>query len=545
VLRESAVTEHLAGIQVQEVAGSGQEIAEAPTAVTAFVGRCLRGPVNRPVTLSGFNEFQRIFGGLWQPSTLSYAVEQYFENGGRTAIVVRVANGARCCTIRLPAGDGALTLQALAPGTREFLRAAVDYDGIGDNEDDAFNLVIQRVRTPGSEHIEDQEIYRRVSVRPDSPRAATVVLAESSLARVAGELPSARPDPTPRSDPRGLAGYVLSGTDADDGAPLTDYDIIGSAAAGTGLFALDAAEDFNLLCIPPLARDADVGASTLLVANRFCRERRAMLFVDPPLAWESAAKALADMRHWPLPSDAACMFFPRLLGYDKLRGRFEAFAPSGAIAGTLSRASGHWPVWTTACGEEAMVRPGLRPSCPVDEEQRGRLAAAGVNTVQAVRRPGRDAPRAVTLAGPGAVAADWRSLAAKRLALLVVNSIERGTRWVVFEPGEPATWRRVTAQLRDFMAGLEERGAFAEREPGDRWFVLCDERLNRERHREQGIVNLMFGIPAQRPGGFHAWLVSHRAGGSRVQTVSPNLAGVPDTGLTQMLAELELPPETR
>jgi phage tail sheath protein FI len=179
----------------------------------------------------------------------------------------------------------------------------------------------------------------------------------------------------------------------------------------------------------------------------------------------------------------------------------------------------------------------------VDDEQRGRLAAAGVNVVQAVRRPGRDGPGARTLAGPGAVDADWRSLSAKRLALLVVNSVERGTRWTVFEPSEPATWRRANQQVRDYLAQLEERGAFAEREPGDRWFVICDERVNRERHREQGIVNLMFGIPACRPGGFHAWLVSHRAGGSRVQTVSPNLKGVPDTGLTQVLAELELPPD--
>ncbi|HEU5468447.1 MAG TPA: hypothetical protein VFU77_04010 [Steroidobacteraceae bacterium] len=535
------MTERLAGIEVQEEAGSGQSIAEAPTAVTAFVGRCLRGPVNKPVRVSGFNEFQRVFGGLWQPSTLSYAVEQYFENGGRTAVVVRVTNGARCCTIRLPAGAEALVLEALAPGTREFLRAAVDYDGIGDNEEDCFNLVIQRVRTPGSEHIEDQEIYRRVSVDPGQPRCVTAVTAESALARVACELPRQRPDPTPRQDPRGLAGYVLSGADADDGAPLTDYDIIGSAARGTGLFALDAGEGFNLLCIPPLAREADVGASTLLVANRFCRERRAILFVDPPLAWDSAAKALAGMRHWPLPSDSACMFFPRLLGYDKLRGRFETFAPSGAVAGMLSRATEHWPVWTGSCGEEATLRQGLRLACAVDDDQRARLAAAGVNTVQAVRRPGREGPRGCTLAGPGAVDADWRSLAAKRLALLVVNSIERGTRWMVFEPNEPPTWLRATAQLREFMASLEERGAFAGREPGDRWFAVCDERLNRDRHREQGIVNILVGIPAMRPGHFHAWLVSHRAGGSRVQTVSPNLAGLPDAGLTQVLAELDVP----
>jgi phage tail sheath protein FI len=539
---ESAVTERLAGIQVQEEAGPGQSIAEAPTAVTAFVGRCLRGPVNRPVRISGFNEFQRVFGGLWQPSTLSYAVEQFFENGGHTAVIVRVTNGARCCTVQLPAGKESLVLTALAPGTREFLRAAVDYDGIGDNEEDCFNLVIQRVRTPGSEHIEDQEIFRRVSIRADAPRSVAAVVAESELARVGGELPQLRPEPTPRQDPRGIAGYVLSGSDADDGAPLTDYDIIGSAAQGTGLFALDAAEEINLLCIPPLTRETDVGASTLLVANRYCRERRALLFVDPPLAWDSPARALAEMRHWPLPSDSACMFFPRLLGYDKLRGRFEAFAPCGAVAGALSRATEHWPVWAGACGEEMVLRPGLRPAFAVDDESRTRLATAGVNTVQTVRRPGGDALRACTLAGRGAIEADWRSLSARRLALLIVNSIERGTRWMVFEPSEPPAWERAARQARAFFGMLEERGAFAGREPGDRWFVLCDERVNRERHREQGIVNLMFGFPAQRPGGFHAYLVSHRAGGSRVTRVSPNLAGLPDTGLTQALAELEVPP---
>lgn len=516
------MAERPAGIQVREESGAEQAIAEAPTAITAFVGRCLRGPVNRPMHLGSFTDFQRLFGGLWQPSTLAYAVEQFFENGGRTAIVVRVTNGACCCTLQLPAGDGELVLQALAPGTREFLRAAVDYDGIGVNEEDRFNLVLQRVRAPGSEHIEDQEIYRRLSVRRDAARFVTQGLAESQLARVVGAVPDTRPEPTPRNDPRGIAGYVASNPDGDDGGALTDYDVIGSARQGSGLFALDAVEMFNLLCIPPLTRETDVGASTLLIANRYCRERRALLFVDPPLAWDSAGAALAALRDWPLPSDSACMYFPRLLAYDKLRGRFEAFAPCGAVAGTLSRAAELSPVWSRACGEDAVLRPGLRPLCAVDDEYRARLAACGVNAVQTVRRPGREAPVACTLAGKGAAAADWRSLPARRLALMIVTSIERGTRWMLFAPNEPAIWRRAAAQVREFLGSLERRGAFAHHEPGDRWFVLCDERVNRERHREHGIVNLLFGFAATRPGEFHAYLLSHRPGGGRVQPVSPN-----------------------
>jgi hypothetical protein len=535
------VAERQAGIQVGEEAGAEQAIAAVPTAITAFVGRCLRGPLDQPVSISSFADFQRVFGGLWQPSMLSYAVEQYFENGGRAAVVVRVANGARCCSLALPAGPDTLVLRALAPGTREFLRAAVDYDGIGDNEDDRFNLVLQRVRAPGSEHIEDQEIHRRLSIRPTAARFVVAVLADSQLARVAGPVPSCRPDPTPPSDPRGLAGYVASGPDGDDGGPLSDYDLIGSATRATGLFALAGVENFNLLCIPPPARDRDLGPGVLLVANRYCRERRAMLLVDPPQGWDSAAQALAAMRDWSLPSDTASMFFPRLLAYDKLRGRFEAFAPSAAVAGMLSRVAGHTPVWAATLGEEAILRPGLRPLCPVDDDHRLRLAAAGVNVVPTTRRPDRGSPETCTLAGPGAAAADWRSLGRRRLAQMIVASIERGTRWMLFEPSEPPTWQRGAAQVRAFFAALEEQGAFAGHEPGDRWYVVCDERVNRGPHRERGMVNLLFGFAAARPGEFHSWIVSHRAGGSRVQAVSPNLSGLPRTGVTQLLSALDLP----
>ena len=105
-----------------------------------------------------------MFGGLWQPSTLSYAVEQFFENGGRCAVIVRVVNGARPPTLTLPTATGKLILRGVGAGSREFLRASVDYDAIESRETDRFNLVIQRVRTAGSEQIEDQEILRRLSI---------------------------------------------------------------------------------------------------------------------------------------------------------------------------------------------------------------------------------------------------------------------------------------------------------------------------------------------------------------------------------------------
>ena len=177
--------------------GSIRVIARAATNIAAFVGRTLKGPVNEPVPVRSFADYTRVFGGLWQPSTLSYAVDQFFENGGRCAVIVRVVNGARPPTLSLPCLSGKLILRGVGAGSREFLRASVDYDGIDAKDTDRFNLVVQRVRTAGSEQIEDQEIFRRLTVTPGAERFVADAMLESRLVRVQGGVPGARPVRTP------------------------------------------------------------------------------------------------------------------------------------------------------------------------------------------------------------------------------------------------------------------------------------------------------------------------------------------------------------
>ncbi|MGC1459337.1 MAG: hypothetical protein WA825_13770, partial [Steroidobacteraceae bacterium] len=317
------------------VLGPGRAIERVPAGITAFVGRTLKGPVAKPVRIRNFTDYQQIFGGLWQPSPLSYAVEQYFENGGREAIIVRAINGAHGSTLRLPAGAGALHLTAVNPGSREYLRAAVDYDGIG--ADDRFNLIVQRLSQPGSERVQEQEILRNLSMEPGSARFVADVLQASTLARVSGAVPQQRPDLTGVGPTGVVIGYVGVNADGDDGGPLSDYDIIGSLPRRTGIFALGPDLAFDLLYIPPLTRDQDLGMSTLLVAARFCRERRALQIVDPPQLWTQPQDVLAGIIAWPFRSDNAAMFFPRLLALDRLRNRMAAFAPGAAAAGMLAR----------------------------------------------------------------------------------------------------------------------------------------------------------------------------------------------------------------
>jgi hypothetical protein len=516
------VTPNNLELQVAEERGPDQLISRTSTARTAFVGRTLRGPVNRPVFIKSFAEFQHAFGGLWQPSLLGYAIEQFFDNGGREALIVRVVNGARSATLTLKAGSQVLRLQALRPGTREFLRASVDYDNIAADEVCLFNLTVQRVRAQGTAQVEDQEIFHRLSMSPTDERHLPSAIAESALIRLRGDMPAQRPDRT--LDPSsGLAtAYVNLNSDGDDGAPLTDYDLIGSSQDHSGVFALDHAAHFNFLCIPPLSRDQDVGPSALLVAARYCKERRALLIIDPPSSWQTADDALAGLRDWNFPNENALMYFPRVLAHDKLRGHFESFAPCGAVAGMLARCDETSPVWLPTPREEPILRPGFRPACLVGEDRRLRLASLGVNTIQAIRSTGRMSVRERTLAAGNTANADWRYLSARRLALFILNSIESGTRWIAAAASPAEVAEDLSSQVRAFLEGLCEAGAFGSRRADDAFFVICDQRVNGSWSRGSGEVRFVIGFAASREHEFHCFRISQSAAGGKIQPVSLN-----------------------
>ena len=76
------------GRYVEETAS--RAIAPASSGVTAFVGHALEGPVNRVVPVGAYMDYAKTFGGPAASSELSYAVLQFFRNGGQKALIVRV-----------------------------------------------------------------------------------------------------------------------------------------------------------------------------------------------------------------------------------------------------------------------------------------------------------------------------------------------------------------------------------------------------------------------------------------------------------------------
>ncbi|MEY3984381.1 MAG: hypothetical protein RL160_1940, partial [Bacteroidota bacterium] len=95
-------------------------ISPAETALTAFVGTTRKGPVGIPTLISDYASFEHIFGGLATEHMLAYAVQDYFTNGGRQALILRLAgSGASRAQINLPSAvnpQNTLKLEATSEG---------------------------------------------------------------------------------------------------------------------------------------------------------------------------------------------------------------------------------------------------------------------------------------------------------------------------------------------------------------------------------------------------------------------------------------------
>jgi uncharacterized protein len=84
------VTVSYPGVYIEEIPSGVRTITGVATSITAFLGRSLRGPVDKATTINSFGDFERIFGGLAVDSSMSFAVRDFYLNGGSQAVIVRM-----------------------------------------------------------------------------------------------------------------------------------------------------------------------------------------------------------------------------------------------------------------------------------------------------------------------------------------------------------------------------------------------------------------------------------------------------------------------
>jgi phage tail sheath protein FI len=437
-----------------------------------------------------------------------------------------------------------LTLRAAYPGSwGQKLRVTVDVnvsqsaaDQMGLTKTDLFNLTA-RDTIPGGR----VEQFYNLTVKDTVRRIDRVLEGECTLLRYRGSVPTDLPqaikdahsasEETKKklddevtatesklskklmSDPnadvtteRAAVEAAKAKLDTSDGEQIDKDSFIGTGMEGQkkGLYALEKADLFNILCLPPYATDQkDVDPALVANATAYCEKRRAMLLVDSPSTWTDKDSAKQKIGQVGTNSKNAALFFPRLKQPDPLHeDRLDMFVPCGAVAGVFARTDTARGVWKAPAGLEATLQGVPELSVPLTDAENGELNPLGINCLRSMPPAGRIVWGSRTLQGDDRLASEWKYIPVRRTALFIEESLYRATQWVVFEPNDEPLWAQIRLNVGAFMHNLFRQGAFQGSTPREAYFVKCDKETTTQNDINLGIVNIVVGFAPLKPAEF-------------------------------------------
>lgn len=274
---------------------------------------------------------------------------------------------------------------------------------------------------------------------------------------------------------------------------------IGSQANREGIYALESADLFNILCLPGIS-----DGSILMDTEAYCRSRRAFLIVDAPATDKRPDQITTTMAGSTLPkSDHAAIYYPWIKMADPLQnGQLRNTAPSGTIAGLYARIDANRGVWKSPAGTEANLVGAQGVEYTLTDGENGFLNPQGINCLRTFPAYGAISWGARTLAGADQIASEYKYVAVRRTALFIEESLYRGLKWVVFEPNDEPLWAQIRLNVGAFMHNLFRQGAFQGVKKKDAYFVKCDRETTTQNDINLGIVNIWVGFAPLKPAEF-------------------------------------------
>ena len=164
------------GVYIQEIPSGVRTITGVSTSVAAFVGAAPRGPINIATHVFSFSDFERYFGGLDANSEMSYAVRQFFLNGGSEGWVVRVATNVvnAADTLLSATAVQVLDLTAVDGGKAgNNIQVSVDYQT--SNPASSFNLTLS-YQSPDNPSDQTVEQFANLSMNSSDARFVEAVV---------------------------------------------------------------------------------------------------------------------------------------------------------------------------------------------------------------------------------------------------------------------------------------------------------------------------------------------------------------------------------
>lgn len=524
--------------------------------IAGFVGLAERGPLHQAVQINSWRQFQIQFGNFVPYGFLAYAVKGFFENGGRTCFVVRVAGETAtqaAITFKNTAGTPVLNLTAANEG-RWGNRIAIALTQIRPR-DLSFSITIIRDRT-------DREVFPDLSLDPNHSRYFVRLinqgsdrLAPSQWIRVEDLLPDTVRTPAmlPDASQSGLINQIGFLTGGQDGiASLRIEDFIGTtdplASDRRGLSVLDRNNTVGVIAIPdihihpvlvpeaapvpPPTQDpclptsppkkvasffteppmetpfgfsqAEIFAVQRAMVEHCERHQDRVAILDAVLRADGKTSlTLTEILDWRSRFDSergfAALYYPWVRVVDPLQlenSPIRTIPPCGHIAGLYARADFSVGVHKAPANGELFWAEDV--TVVLNDDQQALLNPAGINCVRAF--PGRG----IRVYGARTVSSnpDWRYVNVRRLLSMIERAVDESTQWAVFEPHDFTLRRSLVLSVSSFLETIWRQGVLVGTAPAEAFFVKCDETNNPPAVVDQGKLIADVGVAPTHPAEF-------------------------------------------
>ena len=576
-------------------------VRQVATSVAAMIGVTKRGPINTPVRVTSLEQFIRRFGTFTVNGYVAYAARDFFNNGGETLVVNRIAHytdpsdkatlTALKSAITIPDSTGVrATYTTGTPASNGIIWTAKDTGTAGN--DITITLAVSGASTPLGVTVVSKAITVAVATTSESAASSTVadIRAAISLSTAASALVTTAASGTgvvAASSVHNLAGGVTAGsalkftaidegvwgdnlsvvigsgtaatqfnatvyngasvvsrytncsTDSTDAryietlvngvstdltvedkttqpatasnrplngtyaltagsdglTNLADADYTGDAALRTGLYALDAIADLNILAIPGVTSG---GVLTDVVAYAES-SKRAYPVLDSPLGLTPAEylqfrAGQGEYTHTGFDTSFGALYWPWGEITDPLTNLAKNVPPSGAVMGCMARTDTKEQVWTAAAGPDngrIFGWTGLEYYC--SKLERDTLYPAGLNCI-AVFESG--APEIVGCKTLQSAATATDRIPCRRTMMYLENAIGIASRIVTSKPSTPKTWAMLRRLVEPFLEGVKNGGGIID------YRFQCDEQTNPQEVRDQNRICSRVFVALVKPGDF-------------------------------------------
>ena len=266
----------------------------------------------------------------------------------------------------------------------------------------------------------------------------------------------------------------------------------------TGLNVFNDISEINLVMAPGQSEPAIQDAVISHCENN--KYRFAILDAAEELNKDGIAKM-------PKPRDSqyAAYYFPWIQVYDPEKGNIYV-PPSGHVAGIYARSDAERGVHKAPANE--IVRGALGLKYTISRPEQDFLNPRGINCIRNM------GDRGIRVWGARTVSSDpsWRYINVRRLFLMIEQSIEIGTQWVVFEPNDETLWKRVSRNISAFLLRIYNSGALMGKTPEEAFYVKCDSETNPPEVVDAGQMVCEIGISPVKPAEFVIFRIGQMAG---------------------------------